>query len=124
MIHVIYIYLIINAFLIGYVFEDNIKEYVIWKMIFVIIGVIFLLLPLFIVAASYEYLKLCIDHSSLGNFIYVMKVKYGKEVVTEEILEIINKSVDKKKLKAKKTFSDKVYIWGAKHINETYLKNF
>lgn len=124
MIHIIYIYIIINAFFTGVLLEDNFKSYEPWKTIVVVIGGLAVMTPFLIVAFAYEYLKLCFDYSWFGNIYYVWRVKKGKIEVTAEMIELINKGVDKKKLKKRKSLSDRTYIWGAKHINAAYLKNF
>jgi hypothetical protein len=124
MIHLIYIYIIINVFIIGFLAgEGSIDDLSLFGKILVIISGSFICVPTVIFALIYNYLKLCVDNSWIGNIRYVYRYRNGKEEVTPEAIEILNKSMDKKLAKPKKTFSDKIYIWGAKEINKTYLIN-
>jgi hypothetical protein len=60
-----------------------------------------------------------INHSWLGNILFVAKVKLGKTKLTQETLEKINKTNGYKLTKRKQTFSDKIFIWGTKIINKS-----
>lgn len=125
MIHLIYIYIIINAFVIGFLGGDgSLDDIPLLRRILAIFLGMFLVVPVVVSGFIFEYSKLWFNESWIGNIRYVYRYRRGKETVTAEAINIINQSMDKKLAKPRRSFSDKVYIWGVREINKTYLKNF
>lgn len=123
MIHLIYIYIAINAFFVGLGFKDLKEDY---KPIFstlLIIGGFLFALPYIIIYFGFYFIKLVFQSTWLANYITVFQVLYCNKKITASHIEILNNGIELKFKKLKLTCNDKIYIWGAFKIIKHYNKN-
>jgi hypothetical protein len=123
MIHIIYIYFILNALITGFSTENFKTNYNLFVFIFLFLLSLLIGAPVAIISIIYEFSKVFICDSWVANIYYVAKVNLGLVQLSSEAIDMITNISNKKKASTRKTFKDKIYIWGAKSIINYYNKN-